>query len=356
MSEKVRYTITACISGTSCNFDCGYCYRKKQGVEEKNQPSYFRYSVDYMLKALLKQRLGGIADIIVIGGGETLLHPDVVPFIKGLLAEGHIVEVVTNMTLNHRIDELLDNTPPEHLERLLVKGSFHYLELKRLNKLDDFFNNMKKVVEAGASCFPFLVICEEYIPLLDEIKSVFIENLGELPHCTSALDFTEAKMQPYGFYNSEFKKIVTEKFGSKINDTFDRFLSVDVKKHFCYAGEWSFVLNTSNGSISRCFYSPSEQNIFKDISSEIKLGAIGTNCCIGNCALHYNLVSQGIMPDFDDVISYGDMLYKPKLFNKKLVELLNFKYENYMPMFSKEEEQKINAKARETFEELKTKV
>ena len=62
------------------------------------------------------------------------------------------------------------------------------------------------------------------------------------------------------------------------------------------------------------------------------------------------------MPDFDDVISYGDMLYKPKLFNKKLVELLNFKYENYMSLFSKEEEQKINAKTRETFEELKTKV
>ena len=356
MSEKIKYTITACISGTACNFDCGYCYRKKQGVEEKTQPSFFRYSVDHMIEALSKKRLGGVADIVVIGGGETLLHPDIVPFIRGLLFEGHVVEVVTNLTLNHRIDELLDGLSSEHLERLLVKGSFHYLELKRLNKLDDFFNNMKKIVRAGGSSFPFLVICEDYIPLLDEIRDVCLENLGELPHCTAALDFTDAKMSPFKFYDTNFKKVIQEKFKSQINDTFDRFLSVDVKKHFCYAGKWSFVLNTSSGSISRCFYSPVEQNIFRDISSPINLDAIGTNCCIGNCALHYNLVSQGIMPDISDVVPYGDMLYKSGLFNKKLIDMLNFKYKDYMPLYSEEDKIRIDENTKRIFENLKTRV
>lgn len=351
---KIRYTITACISGTACNFNCDYCYRKNQGIKEKTQPTTFQYPVDHMVKALSPKRLGGIADIVVIGGGETLLHKDVVPFIKGLLKDGHIVEVVTNLTLNERIDELLD-MDEEMLSRLIVKGSLHYLELKKLNKLDDYFNNMKKIIQKGASSFPFLVIYEDYLPLLDEIKEVCLNKIGELPHCTSALDFTDAKMQPLSFYNENYKKSINDKMDSNINRTFDKFLSIDPKEHFCYAGEWSFVLDTSSGDVNKCFYSPVELNIFKDLDKKITMDAIGNCCCIGNCALHYNLTGQGILPEFKDILPYGDIINKTRLFNPKVIELLNFKYYDYMPIHSTKEEKKISKKTEKLFFKIETK-
>ena len=53
-----------------------------------------------MIKAFEPARLGGIAYIVVIGEGETLFPPEVIPFVKGLLHQGHVVEVVTNNTLD----------------------------------------------------------------------------------------------------------------------------------------------------------------------------------------------------------------------------------------------------------------
>ena len=68
----------------------------------------------HMVEAFRPERIGGNAHITVIGAGETLIPPEVVPFVKGLLHLGHVVELVTNNTLNQRIDELLD-TPREDI-------------------------------------------------------------------------------------------------------------------------------------------------------------------------------------------------------------------------------------------------
>ena len=145
--EDIQLLITAEVTGSLCNFDCSYCYRKGQSDYDKNIKPTFDYSVEHMLKAFSKERIGGIAYICVIGGGETLIPDEIVPFIKGLLKEGHIVEVVTNLSLKNRIDELLQ-APAEDLKRLLVKGSLHYTELKRLKKVDLFFDNMNQIGRA----------------------------------------------------------------------------------------------------------------------------------------------------------------------------------------------------------------
>lgn len=76
-----------------------------------------------------------------------MIPPEVVPFVKGLLHLGHVVELVTNNTLNQRIDELLD-TPREDIGRLIVKCSLHWKELKRLHKVEDYFNNIKRIIAA----------------------------------------------------------------------------------------------------------------------------------------------------------------------------------------------------------------
>ena len=67
-----------------------------------------------MLAAFDPGRLGGLADIIVIGRGETLIPKEVIPFVHGLLDMGHYVEVVTNLSLTQKIEELL-KTSKENL-------------------------------------------------------------------------------------------------------------------------------------------------------------------------------------------------------------------------------------------------
>lgn len=176
----IKRAITVYVPGNVCNLRCSYCYVSECLRDGHEEVGCFNYSVGHMVEAFRPERIGGKAYITVIGAGETLIPKEVVPFVKGLLHLGHIVEVVTNNTLNDRIDELLD-TPKEDIGRLIVKGSLHWKELKRLNKVDDYFNNIRRVIAAGASSFPFLVICDEYMDELDEIAEVCQRELGALP-------------------------------------------------------------------------------------------------------------------------------------------------------------------------------
>ncbi|MDR1683988.1 MAG: radical SAM protein, partial [Elusimicrobiota bacterium] len=223
-SAKIKRSATLLIPGTACNLNCSYCYRKGQGVQDRSIPAKFNYPVEHMLKALSKKRLGGPTVFIICGGGETMLPKEAVPLVKGLLKEGHVVDLITNLTLSDRVAELLD-APKEDLERLVIKASFHYLELKNLNKLDDYFNNFKKVIAAGASGSPILTISEEYRPLLDEIKEAWQKNINDLGHCTAALDNFNTTLSTRSFYTPEFVEIVKNKFGSKIFETYDKLLS-----------------------------------------------------------------------------------------------------------------------------------
>lgn len=59
-----------------------------------------------MIRAFSPKRLGGLAEITVIGSAETLLTQQIIPFVHGLLEYGHVVTVVTNATLSERIDRL----------------------------------------------------------------------------------------------------------------------------------------------------------------------------------------------------------------------------------------------------------
>ena len=65
-----------------------------------------------------------------------------------------------------------------------MKCSLHWKELKRLHKVEDYFNNIKRIIAAGASSYPFLVICDEYMNELDEIIDICKRELGAVPQCT----------------------------------------------------------------------------------------------------------------------------------------------------------------------------
>ena len=64
------------------------------------------------------------------GRGETLLAPYIVNLTRELLEEGHYVMLVTNGLPTKRIKELTEEIPVELQKQLIIKISFHFMELK----------------------------------------------------------------------------------------------------------------------------------------------------------------------------------------------------------------------------------
>lgn len=365
MSKKIKYTITVNVPGNICNLRCEYCYIS-QVIDENHQVSAcFKYNVQDMISAFHPERLGGVASIVVIGAGETLIPKEVVPFVKGLLELGHYVEVVTNLTLENRIDELLD-TSKENLSRLCVKGSLHWLELKRLGLLDIYFRNMKKVIDAGASTYPFFVACQEYEPYLEEIRDIFVEKFGEkgLPQCSPCLLFDDkrdffkyGKLRTTPECDEEFVKKMQELFHSEIFATCVRFLSVNPSEIFCYAGKWSFTVDMGTGMMGYCHNCISNNNFFQNQDEMPELDAIACSCGISNCALQYNFVGQGLIPEIDGVPTYGQMLADTSTIRAEYKEAMDFKYYWDNTLYNKQEERRIvnsraEAKERQLYLEI----
>lgn len=355
MEDKIIYAITANVPGTMCNLRCKYCYISNC-VDEKHlvKPEY-DYPLETMIDAFSPKRLKGLAEITVISGGETLLDNTIVPFIHGLLLQGHVVTVVTNLTLNERIDELLD-LPEENLRRLIVKGSLHWLELKRLNKIDDYFNNMNKVLSKGASSYPFIVVSDDYMPYLDEIKQVCKEKIGAMPHCTPSMIYEEkddlkrgGKLQTSPECTSDFVEYIDKQFNSKIFETSVKMLDINVKDIFCYAGEWSFCVDLKSGGMVKCHGCKPEINFYKNLKKMPKLLPIGNNCQIANCALQYNFVTEGIIPEIEGLTTYGQALGRPELINEEVRNLLDFKFTDFNKQYSKETQEKISKKVEKLF-------
>ena len=364
-TDKIKYTITANVPGSLCNLRCEYCYVSNCYDEENEthlKRGEYKYSLETMLNAFSPKRLGGICAIGVIGSGETLYDSIVVDFVHGLLKQGHFVTVVSNLTLDKRIDELLD-FPEEYLKRLMLKGSLYWNELKRLNKVDNYFNNIKKALEKGCSAHPSLAIGDCYVEHLDEIISTSMEKLGVPPHCTPVLVYDEKQdMIRDGFVKTSPKcdNIFIEKidgmFKSKVFDLCAKWVDIDPKEVFCYAGKWSFCVNIGNGNLYKCHSCPSEANFFENLEKMPKLEAIGKNCQLATCALQYDFIAQGLIPEQDDKETTFSTLMKTKhevLFNEEFVRLFNFKYYNRYEKYKKSDELKKNKLVKKQFLALK---
>lgn len=351
MKNNIVKTITVGIPGTLCNFKCNYCYIGKCIDENHRAPTRFQYSVEHMVKAFSPERLGGFADIIVIGNGETLIPNEVIPFIQGLLKQGHIVEVATNLTITSRINSLL-NTNKEDLKRLVIRPSFHFHELKRLNKINEFFDNLNKFHSAGASCIPFMVICNDYLNDLDEIRDLFLHKFGSLPQVTPTLVYEEksdirrngqVKCDPE--ITPELKQLINEKFNSNIFELCCDFLYVDPKEVFCRAGECGFCVTLDNGNVSRCHACPPEFSMFADLNRSLDLGPIGNNCCINTCAMQYQFIASGFLDNYSSDSTYFKVFSgngRESKFNDTAKILLNFNHSKRVIKYSAVQKQKIN--------------
>lgn len=249
--DKIKRYIECYIPVTTCNLRCPYCYITQHRLFEGSLPT-FQYSPKQVRQALSKERLGGICLINLCAGGETLLAKEVVDYTKELLLEGHYVMIVTNGTISKRFREFAE-FPVELTKHLFFKFSYHYLEFKKRNLFDVFFNNIKTVRDAGCSFTLELTPSDEAIQYIDDIKELAIKELGAPNHITIARDEkTEEELPmmttlPKEEYINTWKIFDSNLFNFKL-DIFE-----EKRTEFCYAGDWSIYINLASGEMKQCY-------------------------------------------------------------------------------------------------------
>ena len=292
--DKIKRYIECHVPVTTCTLRCSYCYITQHRLFEGPLPE-FRYSPEHVRKALSKERLGGVCLINLCGAGETLLAKEVVEYARAFLEEGHYVMIVTNGTISKRFDDIASF--PAHLKKhLFFKFSYHYLEFKQRGLFDVFFNNIRKVRDAGCSFTLELTPSDDMVPYIDEIKQRAIAELGAPNHVTIARDERTKNRLPMLTQLSRQNYIDTWKtFDSAL---FDYKLTIfgHKRREFCYAGDWSFCVNLATGKMKQCYRTYYRADIFRDITKPIPFRAIGNCCKEHHCYNGHSLIVLGDIP------------------------------------------------------------
>lgn len=301
--DKIKRFVECHIPVTTCNLRCHYCYITQQLKFSDKLPA-FKYSPEHIARALSVERMGGICMLNMCGGGETLLPPEMTDIIRCCLEAGHYITVVTNGTVSKRFDEL-SALPKELLERLFFKFSFQFLELKKKNLLDKFFDNINKMRQAGCSFSLEITPNDELIPYFEEIKKIALEKVGALPHITIARADSDPKVpmltkyskkefaKIWGQFDSAMLKFKLPVFGEKRNE-------------FCYAGDWSCCINFGSGQMSQCYHGKALQNVFENIEEPIRFCAVGHCCPQPHCYNAHSFLTWGDIPEMKSP-TYCDM-------------------------------------------------
>ncbi len=300
MDKIVRF-FECLVPCSVCNIKCEYCYVVQQN-RRKNSIAKFNYSAEHIAKALTKKRLGGTCYFSICAIGETLVQKEVIDIVHALLKNGHYVNVTTNGTLSKRFDELLD-IDEKYIKHLQVAFSFHYLELQKINKVDEFFLNVKKVKAKGGSFLVQLNMYDGYMPYLEEIKELCLKNLNALPQIAVTRKQIVDKKGKVSFQlhtNNSKENYVNKsnEFNSPLfKFTMDNFNKK--RKQFCYAGEWSMILNLATGVAQKCYFDSNGVNIFENIEKPIKFKPIGCNCRENYCVNSSHFLTLGVIPSIE---------------------------------------------------------
>lgn len=326
--DKINKLIMCHIPVTTCNLRCEYCYITIQ-EHWKNALPVFDHSPEVIGAAFSQERLGGTCLINMCGGGETLLPLEMPQIIKEILKQGHYIEVVTNGTVTKRFEEI-SKFPPELLERLTFKFSFHYLELKRLNMIDEYFSNINMMKEAGCSFTVEMTPYDELEPYTDEIKDTCIKKMGGLCHLTIARNDLDKNISVLSKHSLEDYINIWSQFDSEML-RFKSTIFNKKRKEFCYAGLWTANIRIGSGDYSQCYGSPIIGNIYDDLSKPIKFKAIG-KCPVAHCYNGHALLTLGVIPEIDsptyaDIrnikFNDGTQSYKPKMYEFTSGKLIN---------------------------------
>lgn len=273
---------------TGCNCRCDYCYIVQQGNERQldftKTKDIFKYSVEHMVKALDKERLGGVCAFHICGDGETFLWDEIVDFAVGLLKNGHYVSFTSNCTITKPLKQLVELSA-EFRAKLFFKCSFHWREFKQRKLLNVFTANVNMLKAAGISHSVEVVTNDFVLDSLDELKNYSLEHFGALPHV-----LTQRDEENPGVYPRKSSVLSPEEYakvwGAFNSDLFTYHQSTfDLKrKGYCYAGVYSLQFRMQNGDVYPC---PGNRkkvvNLFEDIDIPPIFVPVGHNCPFSNC-------------------------------------------------------------------------
>lgn len=290
----IKRFITCLIPVYSCNFECSYCYLKARQKQHKGGIRPFVASPEEIREKLSRKRLGGTCYFNLCAEGETMLHPRIIDLVYQLTMEGHYADIITNGLITSRINELTDRLSEEQKKRVLVKFSFHYLELKKRCLLNQFVDNVRSVQDAGISFSVEITPHDELIPFIDEIKEFSGNAFGAWPHITVARDESSSAMKILTGYTREEYHRIWSAFDSELFDY--KFNLFGVKRHeFCHAGLWSLFVKLETGVYAQCYKGDILGNIMNGKES-IKLRPIG-RCRESHCFNGHAFLALGNIPE-----------------------------------------------------------
>lgn len=332
MADQIKRFFECLMPVTACNLKCGYCYVIQRDNRKMEVPK-LKYSPEIIGRGLTIERLGGVCFFSICGAGETLIPEETVRITEQLLKNGHYVNITTNGTLSNRFDELL-KLPKEQIERLHVAFSLHYNELVRLNMLDKFFENVKKIRKAGASFIVQINLCDEYVEKWDTIKELCISKIGAPPQvaATRKENDLNTNIELLTDLSIEEYKRIGDQFESPLFDFTMKNFGVK-RNEFCYAGDWSGTLNLGTGILTKC-YGVEPQDIFKDLERPIRFCAVG-RCNQLFCMNSSHFMSLGIIPSVETP-SYASLRNRDSAgwYSSRMKEFLDGKLINCNDVYS----------------------
>lgn len=300
--KKINKLILCFIPTNLCNLKCEYCL-VSQTNEWEREDIIFRYPVDHVIKALSKERLGGECFINLTAQGETLLYKDIVPLTRGLLEEGHSVEIITNATVSKRIDEILQ-FPNELLTNLFFKCSYHYEQLKDTPMEKVYWSNIEKIKKSPCSFTLELMPYDKIANNVEDICSRCEEHAGAVCHATVGRDDARNGKD---LLTSKSKEEYKNDWAPLKSTMFDLKMTLfGIKRNeFCYAGAWSLLVDISSGEASQCYGRMNTQNIFEDLSKPIHFRPVGYSCTQPFCFNGHAHIAWGMIPELNAPTYYA---------------------------------------------------
>ena len=293
MDNKMNKLILCFIPTNQCNLKCQYCV-VSQTNEWSRDDIQFKYPAEHIVSALSKNRLGGQCYINLTAQGETLLYKDIIKLTRGLLEQGHFVEIVTNGTISKRIDELLE-FPDEMLKRLFLKISYLYEQLKTKHMETNYWNNVRKIKNSACSFTIELVPHDEIANQTELICEDCISNIGAVCHATVGRNDKKNSKELLTNMSKPDYVSVWSQLNSKMFELKMKLFGVK-RKEFCYAGKWSLLIDISSGEAAQCYGRMNTQNIFEDLSKPIRFRPVGYSCTQAFCFNGHAHIAWGIIP------------------------------------------------------------
>lgn len=294
--KRIKRFVECLIPVTACNLRCEYCYIIQEGRRTNKMPT-MKYSAEQIGMALSVERMGGVCLFSICGAGETLLPKETIEIVYALLKEGHFVNITTNGTITKRFDEIAA-FPQEYLKRLHFAFSLHYLELKQRDLLNNFIKNVKKMRGAGCSYLIQMNLYDGYVPYMNEIEKFCIEQFGAKPQVAATRDESCNTFKLHTSHSIEEYKAIGMQMDSPLFEfTMKNFM---VKRdEYCYAGDWSFILDLDTGVMRRCYNKPFGVDIVADPKKPIPFEAVGRKCGREFCVNSSHFLSLGVIPELN---------------------------------------------------------